>query len=58
MLQRKASLEPRIEHPVWKNKVRCRCAGVAQPRGKADVLPEAVHDDVVVISAVFSQPGH
>ena len=56
VLERVSALEPRIEHAVGKNKVRCRRAGQRAPDAEAAVLPDAVDDDGVVFRAPLFYP--
>src|SRR5438270_1093372 len=56
VLERVSALEPRIEHAVRKNKVRCRRAGQRPPDAEAAVLPDAVDDDGVVFRTPLFYP--
>src|SRR5215471_303943 len=56
MLERKRFLEPGIEHAVGKNVVRDIGAGVTFPSGEAQILPDSVDDNAIVIAAMFAQP--
>src|SRR5205823_2587479 len=57
VLQREAAFEPRVEHPMRKDKVRRISSVKSAPRAKAVILPEAVDDDGVITGAVLAQPG-
>src|SRR6476469_8020513 len=56
MLERVGALEPGIKHPVWENKIRRAASGERAPDSKTAVLPEAVHDDRVVVRTPLFYP--
>src|ERR1700719_436381 len=57
MLEWKRFLEPGIEHAVGKHVVRNGRAGVTSPGSEAQVLPNAIHNDAIIIAAVLAKPG-
>src|SRR5215813_11245474 len=58
MFERVRPFEPRIQHSMWKDKVRSWPMTEGAIDAETVVLPNTIDDDGIVVSRMLAKPGH